>query len=52
MHYDWQVVGGLNSLNLSISNSETHPLGKSQNPGALPMNGEDAMGWLDGWLVA
>ena len=32
MHYDWQVVGGLNSLNLNISNFETHPLGKSQNP--------------------
>ena len=27
------MVGGLNSLNLNISNSETHPLGKSQNPG-------------------
>ena len=32
MHYDWQVVGGLNSLNLNISNFETHPLGNSQNP--------------------
>jgi radical SAM protein with 4Fe4S-binding SPASM domain len=31
----WWVVGGLSSdLNLRISTFETHPLGKSQNPGS------------------
>jgi hypothetical protein len=35
----WWVVGGLSSdLNLRISTFETHPLGKSQNPGRADMD--------------